>query len=48
MNMNASAGDSLIIESSGNPYADAGLPDAEELLAKAKLVRLLAELTHSD
>jgi len=37
MNRNASGDDNVIIESSGNPYTDAGLPDPEELLAKAKL-----------
>jgi len=33
-----------IIESSGNVFADLGLPDADELLAKAELVRQISAL----
>ena len=33
-----------ITESSGNVFADLGLPDAEELLAKAELVRRISAL----
>ncbi len=33
--------ETLVIPSSGNVYADLGAPDAEEMLAKAKLVRAI-------
>jgi predicted XRE-type DNA-binding protein len=33
-----------VIEGSGNVFADLGLPDAEELLAKAEMVRQISNL----
>lgn len=36
--------DERVIESSGNVYADAGFPDAEEMLIKARLAFQINEL----
>lgn len=33
----------IVEESSGNPYADVGLPDADEMLAKAMLASQLED-----
>ncbi len=40
----AKAEDETVWEGSGNVFADLGLPDAEELLLKAKLVSNIAQL----
>lgn len=37
----------LVEEGSGNVFADLGLPDAEELLAKAKLVHAISKTMES-
>ena len=35
--------DEIVVESSGNIYADLGLPDAEERKAKARLMHMIAD-----
>lgn len=39
-----SADDLEVVESSGNVFADIGLPEADELLLKAKLATAIADL----
>ena len=36
--------DETVIESSGNVFADLGFPDAEELLAKARLASAISDI----
>ena len=38
------ANDNTVIEGSGNVFADLGLPDAEELLAKAHLASAISDI----
>lgn len=42
-----SKGEQSVTPSSGNVFADLGLPDADELLAKADLVHAIQQLVHS-
>jgi len=44
MNTKSRAHDIAIEPSSGNPYADMGLPDAEEMRVKAELARQIAQI----
>ena len=41
-----SSGEQVVTPSSGNVFADLGLPDADELLAKADLVHAIQQLVH--
>lgn len=45
--MNANNEKPDVIEGSGNVFADLGLPDAEELLAKAEMLRRISNLIES-
>jgi Uncharacterized conserved small protein len=44
MTMKTTTHDITIEQSCGNPYADLGLPDAEEMLVKAELARQIAQI----
>jgi predicted XRE-type DNA-binding protein len=41
-----SSGEQTVTPSNGNVFADLGLPDADELLAKADLVHAIQQLVH--
>jgi predicted XRE-type DNA-binding protein len=43
----ATSGDLTIEQGTGNPYADLGSPNAEEMLVKANLAREIAEIIKS-
>jgi len=42
--MNKTHGDMTVLEGTGNVFADLGLPDAEELLAKAQLASAISDI----
>jgi predicted XRE-type DNA-binding protein len=42
------SGDDIVIKSSGNVFADIGVHNPEEALAKAKLMRLIAKAIEAD